>query len=73
MFKGVYLLDIFNSLLSQLIVHEGYLIMTAGYGVVDLENIEPGIHRLKIMHDKDQCGPRRKIFLHFSIDDGQNV
>ena len=42
--------------------------MTAGYGDVDLENIEPGAHRLKIMHNRDQCGPRRKIFLHFTID-----
>ena len=38
--------------------------------MVDLENIEPGTHRLKIMHNRDQCGPRRKVFLHFTIDDG---
>ena len=54
-------------MLGQL--YDESFIVIAGYGVVDLENIEPGTHRLKIMHNRDQCGPRRKLFFHFTIDD----
>ena len=43
------------------------LLSGAGYGEVDLHYIEPGAHRLKIMHNRDECGPRRKLFLHFTI------
>ena len=41
--------------------------MVTGNELVEMEGIERGTHRLKIMHNRAECGPRRKLFLHFTI------